>query len=70
MFRHATRVPALLPLVVVLWGLDGPAAAADLQPKTVAAFDRDVKLAEAGMDARGLEFTFDTTRKALQKPPL
>lgn len=53
MFRHATRVPALLPLVVVLWGLAGPAAAADLQPKTVAAFDRYVKLTETGIDAPG-----------------
>jgi len=53
MFHHATRVPALLPLVVVLWGLAGPAAAADLQPKTVAAFDRYVKLTETGIDAPG-----------------
>ena len=53
MFHHASRVPALLPLVVVLWGLAGPAAAADLQPKTVAAFDRYVKLTEAGIDAPG-----------------
>ena len=53
MFHHATRVPALLLLVVVLWGPAGPAAAADLQPKTVAAFDRYVTLTEAGMDAPG-----------------
>lgn len=53
MFHHAYRVPALPLLVVVLCGLAGPAAAADLQPKTVAAFDRYVKLTETGIDAPG-----------------
>ena len=53
MFHHASRVPTVLPLVAVLWGLAVQAAAADLQPKTVAAFDRYVKLTETGIDAPG-----------------
>jgi len=43
----------LAAAVCVAWVWPGPAAAADLQPKTVAAFDRYVTLTEAGMDAPG-----------------
>ena len=51
--------------ILALVLMAAPAAAAELQPRTVAAFDRYVRLTEARMDGGGPFFQIDPRRDEL-----
>ena len=59
-----------LPLAVALLLLSAPAVAAELQPRTVAAFDRYVRLTEARMNGSGPFLLIEPRRNELAIEPL